>query len=226
MHENTTRLGESKIENVENNSNETWTNQRSREALRVRERRERKTGSVDSRKLERGIQEGYVRVDRDEISLSLSLGGVTISMSGLPLAAETVHPHVSTQGAKRRGEAGSRARALRRVSPSRRIKCRARDDERGQRAASLLSLKCRESARVSVVASTSKCNYSPLARGELPRWYARATRRGSAEADSTLVHRRSGTLRATLEAHVRRSIAHELEIYGTRASTPLVPMHG
>lgn len=28
---------------------------------------------------------------------------------------------------------------------------------------------------------------------------------------------RSGTLRATLGAHVRRSIAHELEIYGTRA---------
>lgn len=27
----------------------------------------------------------------------------------------------------------------------------------------------------------------------------------------------SGTLRATLGAHVRRSIAHELEIYGTRA---------
>lgn len=45
----------------------------------------------------------------------------------------------------------------------------------------------------------------------------RATRSLSLSLSLCLVSIRSGTLRATLGAHVCRSIAHELEIYGTRA---------
>ena len=46
------------------------------------------------------------------------------------------------------------------------------------------------------------------------------------EEEDRLSYTRSGTLRATLGAHVRRSIAHELEIYGTRARRCHGSSHG